>query len=84
MKGQHITVAALAFLLFKMTACHDSVPVQERSVPVGADRDAHGCIASAGYRWCEREKACARPWELAAQRGIPNTPEGFSQYCNGV
>lgn len=29
----------------------------------GSDRDAHGCIASAGYIWCEPLSACIRPWE---------------------
>ena len=29
----------------------------------GADRDAHGCIGSAGYQWDEAQKKCARPWE---------------------
>ena len=37
---------------------------------VGADRDAQGCIGSAGYQWCEKLQQCARPWELlAAQAG---------------
>jgi hypothetical protein len=30
---------------------------------VGADRDAHGCIASAGYLWDATQQKCARPWE---------------------
>jgi hypothetical protein len=29
----------------------------------GSDRDAHGCIGSAGYQWDESQKKCARPWE---------------------
>ena len=48
---------------------------------VGGDRDAHGCIGSAGYTWCAREKQCARPWELAMQRGFPNTPRAFRRWC---
>ena len=32
----------------------------------GGDRDAHGCIPSAGYKWCEEEKKCVRPWEVPA------------------
>lgn len=35
---------------------------------VGNDRDAHGCIGSAGYAWSEVLQQCARPWEH---------PEGF-------
>jgi hypothetical protein len=29
---------------------------------VGNDRDAHGCIGSAGYSWCEFSQKCIRPW----------------------
>lgn len=48
---------------------------------VGGDRDAHGCIASAGYQWCERAKRCARSWELAKEAGFDNTSDAFAQYC---
>lgn len=27
------------------------------------DRDAHGCIGSAGYQWCEVMQKCIRQWE---------------------
>ena len=30
---------------------------------VWGDRDSHGCIASAGYRWESRVGQCLRPWE---------------------
>lgn len=30
---------------------------------VGGDRDAHGCIPSAGYSWCDAKQQCIRPWE---------------------
>jgi len=30
---------------------------------VGGDRDAHGCIPSAGYSWCEAKNSCIRTWE---------------------
>lgn len=55
-------------------------PVQE--VLPGGDRDAHGCIGSAGYSWCPKERACARPWELAASKGFPNNRAAFDAYCN--
>jgi len=29
----------------------------------GGDRDAHGCIPSAGYTWCEASGRCTRAWE---------------------
>lgn len=30
---------------------------------VGNDRDAHGCIGSAGYSWCNSKAKCLRIWE---------------------
>lgn len=30
---------------------------------VGGDKDAHGCIGSAGYSWCEAKQKCLRTWE---------------------
>jgi hypothetical protein len=30
---------------------------------VGGDKDAHGCIGSAGYSWCEMKNKCLRVWE---------------------
>ena len=30
---------------------------------LGSDRDAHGCIQSAGYQWCDDLGECCRPWE---------------------
>mmetsp|Transcript_32359 Transcript_32359/g.57918 ORF Transcript_32359/g.57918 Transcript_32359/m.57918 type:complete len:200 (-) Transcript_32359:527-1126(-) len=29
----------------------------------GSDRDANGCIGSAGYQWCESTQQCYRSWE---------------------
>ena len=43
----------------------------------GADRDEHGCIPSAGFRWCEQTMECERPWELAKQEGFANSLEAF-------
>lgn len=30
---------------------------------LGDDQDEHGCIASAGYSWCEAKEKCLRTWE---------------------
>ena len=41
-----------------------SSPATTSSAPlVGNDRDAHGCIGSAGYTWCEAKQKCLRVWE---------------------
>jgi hypothetical protein len=33
------------------------------NTPPGSDKDAHGCIPSAGYQWCEATQKCYRSWE---------------------
>ncbi len=48
---------------------------------VGGGRDAHGCIGSAGYSWCERTGQCERPWELARTQVFSNTKETFDEFC---
>jgi hypothetical protein len=30
---------------------------------IGGDRDEHGCLIAAGYRWCPSEQECMRMWE---------------------
>jgi hypothetical protein len=74
------------FLLPALGACeHPEAPLVAPPLPqgrsVGGDRDAHGCIGSAGYQWCERTRQCERPWELAQAKGFPLSPEGFRDYC---
>jgi len=38
-------------------------PQASEPVLLGGDRDAHGCIASAGYTWCDSKQLCLRSWE---------------------
>ena len=54
-----------------------------QKIRIGADRDLHGCIGSAGYAWCLREHACVRPWVLAKQKGFELNTESFKNYCSG-
>lgn len=30
---------------------------------IGGDKDEHGCLAGAGYSWCEEKQKCLRVWE---------------------
>jgi hypothetical protein len=62
----------------------DSVVTPPPPLMTGADRDAHGCIGSAGYAWCERTKDCERPWELAEKEGFELTAQAFSAFCQQV
>ena len=69
-----------------LSACSGETSAQpgaqaKDAAAVGSDRDAHGCIASAGYQWCAKENECKRPWELAEEKGLDATPEAFDDYC---
>ncbi len=42
-------------------------PNTDQNPIVGNDKDAHGCIPSAGYTWCEVKQKCLRVWEEACE-----------------
>ena len=75
-------------LITSLTACETKVPVAPvvseapEAKMAGSDRDAHGCIPSAGYAWCARTKQCERPWELAKKKKFAKTQEAFDKYCD--
>ncbi|MCX7239517.1 MAG: hypothetical protein NTU86_03665 [Burkholderiales bacterium] len=69
--------SAATLVAASLTACGGA----SRPPMPGSDRDAHGCIPSAGYAWCARQSACVRPWELASAQGFANTPEAFAEFC---
>lgn len=75
MKTSFAISAILAILL---AAC---VQQTAHVTMVGADRDIHGCIGSAGYSWCEKTAQCERPWELALKENFELSAEHFSQFC---
>lgn len=60
---------ALAALVFAGAGCGTAEKTTKRAseggVPplLGGDRDAHGCIGSAGYSWCAAKEKCFRSWE---------------------
>ena len=74
------------FLLIGAWWALKSIPIKNRGVQevetevektkVGGDKDEHGCIGSAGYRFDEEIGACIRDWELdenqkrAAKMGV--------------
>jgi hypothetical protein len=68
-------------LLVALAACSAPRSTSPEAPRVGADRDEHGCIASAGYTWCAREHACVRPWELAGRQGFELSPASIRRYC---
>ena len=86
MKPAHLPAIAMIAML---AACstppaaspQTAAPVAPAPSMPGSDRDAHGCIGSAGYAWCRESGQCERPWELAKAKGFENTPAAFAAYC---
>jgi len=70
-----VMAAALVAALFA-NGCSD-----ESNAKTGADKDAHGCIASAGYKWCAKTSQCERPWELAQKEKFEKSEEAFNGFC---
>ncbi|QVN22789.1 hypothetical protein [Burkholderia pyrrocinia] len=84
------SVSLAVAIAFALSACaaQSSAPA-DSSAPaapprVGGDRDAHGCIGSAGYAWCEQTQQCERPWELAKQKGFANSAQAYEQFCRNT
>ncbi|MEM8561916.1 MAG: hypothetical protein AAGF57_06755 [Pseudomonadota bacterium] len=75
------TLFILGALLITVGCSEGEEPRSERASMPGSDRDAQGCIGSAGYTWCEHTQQCERPWELAEARGFENTEAEFEAYC---
>ena len=72
-----------AAMISTLAGCTAETPAESNAAGMpGSDKDEYGCIASAGYAWCERTKQCERPWELAEREGLENTDSDFQAYCN--
>ncbi len=72
-----VLILGISFLFF---GCAQQTPQEPVTPPVtapetgdeplvGGDRDAHGCIGSAGYTWCEVKQKCLRVWEEPCVEG---------------
>jgi len=48
---------------------------------IGGDKDAHGCIGTAGFKWCAKTNKCERPWELAKKEKFEKSAEAFNSFC---
>lgn len=62
-------LSAISFVLFscdgilKDRSRDNSEAVTDKNVVVGTDKDAHGCVGSAGYRWSKLREECVRVFE---------------------
>lgn len=78
-----LRVTALIFAS-ALAGCTSPASISKDTPMTGADRDAHGCISSAGYAWCARTAQCERPWELAAQQGFEVSVERYEAWCSAM
>lgn len=78
------SIGVALLTLLALTGCTNDPPVADEAPRflIGSDRDSHGCLSSAGYQWCAREKACVRSWELAGKKGFERTAQAFNAYCS--
>mgnify|MGYP003542055489 CR=1 FL=1 len=53
--------------LFALFAGTSALFAQQTQPKAGADKDAHGCIASAGYTYSQLKKECIRTFEQKIQ-----------------
>jgi hypothetical protein len=54
-------------LLPLLLAVTSVIFAQQTEIKAGADKDAHGCIASAGYTYSQLKKECIRTFEQKIQ-----------------
>jgi hypothetical protein len=63
-------------------AVNNSNTNQNTNQVLGGDRDAHGCIGSAGYTWCEIKAKCLRTWEETCAESNNNANSNQSTNAN--
>ncbi|MFL9843308.1 hypothetical protein [Flavobacterium rhizosphaerae] len=65
-------VVYLAFMAICLSSCNFILKERaekepevkpDKKVVLGTDQDSHGCVASAGYRWCAMRNECVRIFE---------------------
>lgn len=56
-------------------------PVATEASATGGDKDAHGCIPSAGYQWVEVKQACMR---VSTSSEVPMTPIKVESWNSSV
>lgn len=89
MMSHGVGTAACLLIAMVLAGCNappqatvEPVPVEQAPpAAIGGSRDAHNCLTSAGYSWCERTAKCERSWELASERGFENSAEEYQTWC---
>jgi hypothetical protein len=68
-----VLVIGFVFIVIPWTVNDQEGGQDQGRVPIGGQRDKHGCLAPAGYSWNEEIGVCIREWEIGgdeAERAI--------------
>ena len=57
------SVLTILCFTLSITACQRSATSEVATPVVGQERDAHGCIPTAGYLWSPARSACVKVFE---------------------
>ncbi len=66
---------------YKLVPQETATPTPTQQL-LGGDRDAHGCIGSAGYSWCEIKQKCLRVWEEPCGEATTTPPVSLAPTVN--
>ncbi|MCX6737041.1 MAG: DUF333 domain-containing protein [Candidatus Parcubacteria bacterium] len=91
-KGTGVMLLAIAILIG--LGIFSYVETKKANNLVGGDKDIHGCIATAGYSWCEAKQKCLREFEepcvesspvnVTSTTGIANPASTYCQENGGT
>lgn len=70
------TITLASIILLSCQTNNNQIANTQETKIVGSDRDAHGCIASAGYTWSALKDSCIRPFEQI-QLNIINNQDSY-------
>jgi len=79
-----VILAVGSFFLIRSNQVKNQEKINDDSQLLGADRDEHGCIPSAGYSWCEIKNKCLRIWEEECVDVTLGDQKVFCERDNGV
>ena len=69
------------------SSCDDQPPAPTPPLPIGGDKDKHGCLIGAGESWCESEGKCVQEWKDSCNPtpSPPPSPSGDkTNYTTGI
>lgn len=76
-----LLVAAIAIVIYRGSVQKKNSLTTDKT-QIGVQKDAHGCIASAGYSWCEAKQKCLQASKESCQNTATVDYSSWSTYRN--